>query len=560
MRMSTRQVKRRAIQARLISLLRTSVASSVMMLSVAGGANAEQKPISDAALRGSSAVMEAPKLQSTYQVPTEIRGSTEYDSPREHGARSPLLAVGELAHGFAEATGHTLRSGFHTLIFRGNHDAVVERDAVIHLPDREGLRQTMMHSMSYNSGLRSGSASIGDSVAAGLRGSYSARQTIARSNAERARVHSAIANFLPKVEATVSTSRSRRYSVSTGTYDQDNSSANIELSIPIFTSGVNLNSFRQARHSSIAADYSHIAEEHRVAVETVTAHINLRLNRRVEKTLSQNVQAMQRIEHIATKLYEAGDASRTDIAIARANVESAKAELDIARRTREETDSDYRSLTGHEVPASLELALPSHLMPNSLDEAIELALQNNPTLQASRHTALASDYEARATRGRFGPQVSGFGRYNHSLHDSVQPDREDDWEFGVQVRVPLVDLTAIPTIDAARHAALENKYRSLDQARMVRREIERQWVSYNSASRRVVIVQRQVNAVAASVEGARREYEAGFRSITDVLNDQVRLARAKITLENSRHEKILAAYELAFTTAHSGLQELAALQ
>jgi len=123
--------------------------------------------------------------------------------------------------------------------------------------------------------------------------------------------------------------------------------------------------------------------------------------------------------------------------------------------------------------------------------------------------------------------------------------------------VPILDFAAVPTIDAARHEAVESEYKALEQGRLLKRQVERQWTVYQSASRRTKIMQRQVNAIAGAVKGVRREYQAGFRSITDVLTEQVKLVRAQIALDTARHEKILAAYELAFSTAGDEIQHLA---
>ena len=266
---------------------------------------------------------------------------------------------------------------------------------------------------------------------------------------------------------------------------------------------------------------------------------------------------MQRIAHIAGKLYEAGDASRTDIAIARANVESARAEVDLARKTREETLSDYESFTGVKAPSNLMAPNFRALVPHSVEMAVELALAHNPTLNSSLHTAMASDFAAKAERGKYGPKVDLFGAYNEPHYSSAESDPMGDWNVGVRLRMPLIDATRAPSVGAARHEALEAHYRALEQARLVERQIRRQWTAYKSAERRVSIVKRQVSAVASSVEGARREYEAGFRSISDVLNDQVKLARARITLESARHEQMLAAYEIAFTTSSPAVSHLA---
>ena len=125
---------------------------------------------------------------------------------------------------------------------------------------------------------------------------------------------------------------------------------------------------------------------------------------------------MQRIATIARKLFEAGDASRTDIAIADANVQSARAELDIGRRTREETKSDYESITGMRVPSRLASLNTKRIVPTSLEEAVDMAMQYNPLVAASLHTAIAGKHAAKAERGRYGPQVNLYGNYNRDLY------------------------------------------------------------------------------------------------------------------------------------------------
>ena len=469
----------------------------------------------------------------------------------------PLYPVSESIRAVHSTSGYIARNAVDVLLFRNTHTAINNRDVVTELPSREPLRQSMMHSVNYGSELRVGNASVADTISATLRGSYTARERMERANVERARMHGALANFLPKVEGVAELSRARRNTLSSGTFNQDIASIGIEASMPLFTSGVNTNTYRQARHVSTAADYSYLAEEHRASMEAVSAHVNLRLNRGIEQALARNVEAVKRILFIAKKLFKAGDASRTDIAIAQANVESARSELDVARRTREETQADYKSLTGKPAPRKLKLSKPENLVSATLEEAVATAMQNNPTLQSARHSAIASEHNAKVVRGRYGPQVDAFGRYDKYLLDSQQDNRKDDYTIGVRLRVPLIDFASVPTIDAARHEAAENGYKALEQGRLLKRQVERQWSGYQSAKRRVSIVRRQVKAVAQGLEGARREYKAGFRSITDVINEQVKLTRTKIALETAIHEKMLLAYELAFSTSQPSIQHLA---
>ena len=146
----------------------------------------------------------------------------------------------------------------------------------------------MMHSTNVYEGLRGGAASVGDTVATALRGSYSARARLERANVDRARVHGTLTNFFPKVTATIDSSISSPNSSSSSSSAGGHTVAlGVELSVPLYTSGVNLNTYRQAKHISRASDYGYLAEEHKVALEAITAHVNLRLNRKIEQTLKK---------------------------------------------------------------------------------------------------------------------------------------------------------------------------------------------------------------------------------------------------------------------------------
>ncbi|MEL6750482.1 MAG: TolC family protein [Pseudomonadota bacterium] len=500
------------------------------------------------------------------QTTSSIRPAIAYDPQApyteiSHRAELPRRSlVGTLAHDtFGLVTG-SIAHAPRALLLGSSLRTQSDRFAPVAMPDRPLLRHSMVHAANVFDGLRGSEADVGASVALALRGSHTLRGRIARAQADHKRRHGALAAFFPKVEATFDTNRSplpEDGGLLSQNLTQDVSEVSVQASLPVFTSGVNLNTYRQAVANARASDHAVLAEEHKVALEAVRAHIAVRLARRVEQTLGDNVAALNRIAGIARRLFEAGDASRTDIAIARANVESARAEQDLARKTREEMEVDYESLTGIRVADRLARPQVDHLVPETLDSAVALARQNNPTIAAAWLQADAGVYAAKATRGRYGPQASLYGGWTRELDHSARDPNDNEWTIGAKVRVPLVDFGAVPAIDAARLDALEAGYRAQDRDRLVVSQLQRQWTALQSARRRVIIIERQVSAIATSAKGTQREYEAGFRSITDVLADKVKLAGARITLEQARHEAWEAAYVVAFTTATPKLEGLA---
>ena len=396
-----------------------------------------------------------------------------------------------------------------------------------------------------------GEGTAAASIAQALRGSHSASARLQRSHADRARVHAALGAFLPQVRGVVEGvhgPQTRSLEGETVTRAETGVTAGIELSMPLFASGANLALYRQARATARSSDLSYLAEEQKVALDALAAHVNLRLNRRIEATLKRNVEAMQRIATAARRLFQAGDASRTDIALAQANVESARAELDLARKSREEVEIDFETLTGRPAPARLDLPVTRALMPATLADARAATLRLNPTIAAAHARADAQEQAARAETARFGPRVDLSGSVDHDIYDSAGTGgaggADAQWNIGVTLRVPLFDATRSATVQAARHEAREQRHRALDESRELLRTLARTWSSWRSAERRIAIAERQVAAVSRSLEGARREYRAGYRSITDVLGDQVKLARARITLEEARHEAALRASDV----------------
>ncbi|MEL6965875.1 MAG: TolC family protein [Pseudomonadota bacterium] len=436
---------------------------------------------------------------------------------------------------------------------RGTGSVLRDRDVPLVVPERPSLRHAMMRGeLRHSDQLSTGR--VGGAVALALRGSYANRALLERAQADRARVRVAAGAFLPKLMLSLDGNHTVRQSE---TQPDQTVNGEVQLSLSLYSSGAKRNAVYQAQSLSLASDYAYLAGEHKVALEAIAAHINLRLNRAVERALDKNVRAMQRLVHIARRRYEAGDATRTDIAIAQGNLEGAKAELDIARKNSREIAADYKTIVGRRAPARLAVAHADGLVPPTIEAAVALARKHNPVLKAAFHSADASAYAARAEKGRFGPKVDLYGGYTHEMHTNATTPTEPEWNVGVRLRVPLVDFTATPSVAAARHDALEAGYRALDQEKRMIKAITRKHIAYKSALRRSRISARQVKAVARSVTGTRREYQAGFRSITDVTNGQIKLTRARITQITALHERMLCGYELAFATGHPDTARLA---
>ena len=396
-----------------------------------------------------------------------------------------------------------------------------------------------------------GPDTVAVTVRSALRGSLETRRLLATARAAHAARHAAAMRFLPTVSATVEgedlidpaalTVQAARKRAVTG---------RLEASVPIFTSGVLVNEMQQARHLAAAADLNFVAGERKAALDAALAHVEVRLQRRVVAAVSGHRDALARVATIAKALFRAGEVSQTDVAIARANLSAVAADRADARRRLADAEAGFASLTGRAPPATL--SLPRGAGFDSLEATVALAVRHSPALAAEQHGAQALAHAALAERGRFGPQVSGYANASRLLHHSSRTSPDLEYAMGVRLTVPLVAPSAVAAVSAAREEAIAARYGAMEAERGLRRRIVALWNGREAARRRAAAFRQQLSDVERTVEGTLREYRAGFRSIVDVLEAQVKRFQAVVARENAVHELAVAALRLDFATGQAG--------
>ena len=378
-----------------------------------------------------------------------------------------------------------------------------------------------------------------------LRMSVDTRRALASARAAHASRHAAALSFLPSVTGRVDMGDTPNTVRPAGSIKRaQRTTLAVEASVPLYTSGVLRHQLQQARALARAADMNFLAAERKAALDAALAHVDVRLQRRVVEAVTEHRAALARVATVARALYGAGEVSRTDVAIARANVEAVAADRADAKRRLADAEASFTSLTGQPVPRLLEL--PRGVGDHSLEGAVARAVADSPQLAAQDHGAEALAHAALAERGRFGPQVSGYANASHDVHHSTKGRGKIDYAFGVRLSMPLVAPTAIASVTSAKEEAVAARYGVMEAERVLRRRVAGLWNARAAAAGRVAALRRQSEHIGLTVKGTLREYQAGFRSITDVLEAQVKRLEAAIALEGAIHERASADIRLDF--------------
>ncbi len=326
------------------------------------------------------------------------------------------------------------------------------------------------------------------------------------------------------------------------------------LSIPIYSGGAVRNSISAADTRVEAGQADLRGTETGVFNQVVAAYMDViqnqalvGLNRNNTQVLGVNVQATR-------DRFEIGDLTRTDVAqsqsrlaLARGNLRTAESNL-IASRER------YIQIVG-KAPVALQPPPPLPGMPTSPDQAVSVALEANPDLQAARERSKAAGYDVNvAAAGRLPKVTVVIGPdYTDYLGTLGGPGAQAGTFKQSQLTAQAALRASIPIFQgglpaAQRRQAQAREGQSLEQEigveRAVIAQVRSAYASWQAASEIINTNQTAVDAATLSLEGVRAENSVGNRTILDILNAEQELLGAQTQLVGARRNAYVAGFSL----------------
>ena len=302
--------------------------------------------------------------------------------------------------------------------------------------------------------------------------------------------------------------------------------------------------WRQAARVDAAAARVHERTE-LIALDAISAYIEVTRYSHIVQVAENNVAEHRKIFANVQARFRGGRAGEGDLEQAQERVASAEAALHQYRRNYDEARAAYRSAIGLE---PFNVRFPGRLsrLPNSRDQALSIALAENPTIKAAKADADSARYAFRTTDGTLSPTISLEGRaqkdYNasstipgHSTNQSgllvfswdVFRGGQDSWRR-VEMSERYIEATQ-------RYARLQREaFSSVDKA----------WAARTIASDQVVALQRQVESDRKVISAYTKEYELGQRSLIDLLNAHNQYFTGLVGLDSARGVAVFGDYQL----------------
>jgi len=333
-------------------------------------------------------------------------------------------------------------------------------------------------------------------------------------------------------------------------------SAGIVLDQPLYTGGRVRSQISAARADVETGRQNLRTVEANVLSQVIQFYVDVRRDIEALRIADENVAVLQRQLDEAKARFEVGEITRTDVAQAEARLAAAKSQQSAARAQLAISRANYASVVGQN-PGDLE-AEPSlaELLPSTIEEAFEMAEQNNPGLLAANYAEQASRARVAQAKAATRPTIGLRGQLDVS-GSSPTNDPFDDFDRGVSGGVTLsVPLFTGGQISSAIRQAQEQN--NADAAaiegarRAAQQDVAQAWNQLQNARAALVSNEEQVRAARIAFEGVRQEAQVGLRTTLDVLNAQQELRAAELALINARRDEYLAS---AFVLAAIGKLE-----
>jgi len=297
----------------------------------------------------------------------------------------------------------------------------------------------------------------------------------------------------------------------------------------------------------------------------VAAYVDVQRDSAVVQLNEQNVRVLDVNLQASRDRFQVGDLTRTDVAQSEARLALAQSQLETAQSRLIASRENYIRLVGS-TPGEPDTPPPLPKLPGTPDEAVKVALAENPTLLAARKALEASGFDVKSARATRLPTVDAFaqGNYTNFLGtlggfpgNPAPPQFDRTAQFGVRLSLPIYQGGA----PAARiRQAQARQSASIEQLTEAERSVVSQtrsvYASYRAALDVIRSAEAAVSANRLALEGVKAENSVGNRTILEILNAEQELLNAQVTLVTARRDAYVAGFAVLAAMGRAEAKDL----
>ena len=384
------------------------------------------------------------------------------------------------------------------------------------------------------------------------------RSTRAATEARRERLPQAKSQLMPSLSASVSRNTNTLERVAPNSFGNSvttstqygSSNETLTLRQPIFRM-LQMADYQQAQAQVNDAEALLEKELQNVSVRVSSAYFeSLLASEQLELVLIQKAATTTQLD-AARKRLLAGAGTRTDIDEALAALDlRASQELE-ARQNIDFAFRQLQALINRPIttlaPLDIEKMQLLHPDPSRVEDWIERAEQDSPEIQSFKAQVMAASYEVKKAKAGHLPTLDAIAQWSRQDSDTVYSvnNRTTNTSVGLQLNIPIF---AGGLVNSQVRQALAEQERAEQALEALRRDLglrlHREFRGVSEGVLRIKALEQAVVSLEQVVISNRRSFQAGSRTVMDILNAEQQKASAQRDLSQARFVYLMSRIRL----------------
>lgn len=328
-----------------------------------------------------------------------------------------------------------------------------------------------------------------------------------------------------------------------------NRALQIRIDQPLFAGFTRIFNRKQAKSLVMAGRAQLLNTEQTVFLQAATGYMDVFRDTAIYDLNVNNVQVLNRQKEAADARFTVGEITRTDVAQSEASKANAIAQRLTSQANLSSSRATYRQVIG-QFPGTLESAPDLPPLPETLEQAWMVALEQNPQVHFALYVEEAAGHAVSASKGELLPSANGFltaSRFTGSqtFGGGLSSISAETKTAGVQINVPIFQGgREYSTIRANKQVRSQRKLELTSAQNAVRAQTEAAFMTYQARLSSITSNQSAVDANSIALEGTRQEESVGSRTVLDVLNAEQALLNSRVNLVTAERDEYVAGFTL----------------
>ncbi|MDX1352459.1 MAG: TolC family outer membrane protein [Thiomicrorhabdus sp.] len=294
-----------------------------------------------------------------------------------------------------------------------------------------------------------------------------------------------------------------------------------------------------------AAGYSAQATASQVALNMAEAYVNLLKEQELLRLEEQNKKTHERILDQIMQRSEAGIGNQVEVDQAKARLALASSNYLAAHNNYNDALSRFQRILGRMPDNDLLKPEFEFQFPATLTEAIDIALLNHPTLRSANADIAEAQAQHRTAKSPYYPTLDI--EIEKTFDENINGIERKDENFQAMLRL------RYNLYNGGKDSAnRERTAAGVQQAAEIRNNARRQtienlryaWDAKQYVGQQLVYIKDHIKLTYETLEGYRKQFSLGRRSLLDLLNTEDEYNSALRTLVTSESEHLIAEFRI----------------